>query len=132
EKDREIQELQNQSDIANAELALKLVKLDLDKFDLGEKVQMINELQGQLALDEENLKRAQESYEFQKDNAKKGYITQNQLEAARLAVQSAQLKVNSSREKLRVYNDFEQVRKKEELEANAKEFERELQRVHAK
>lgn len=132
EEDLKIQNLQNESDIAAAELALELVKLDVKKFEEGENEQQLNDLRGQLALDEENLKRAQEKYEFSKENAKKGYINQNTLEGDRLSVQSFQLKVSASRDKLNVYDKYQQERLRAELNANEVEFGRELERVKSK
>ncbi|MFN0195993.1 MAG: HlyD family efflux transporter periplasmic adaptor subunit [Planctomycetaceae bacterium] len=131
-EDLKIQENQNESDIAAAELAVELAGLDLTKYVEGELIQQTNELQGQLAIDKEELIRAEESYEFSKGTAKKGYLSQNDLEASRLKVQSAKLKVSSTDEKLRVLLKFSKVRQIAELKANAIEFERELERVKSK
>lgn len=132
EEDRKIQVLQNESDIAKAQLDIEFVELDFVKFDEGENKQKISELKGMAALKEEDLKKAEEKYAFSKGTAKKGYITQNQLEADRISVQKAQHELNSAKGQLRVYEDFQQKRLRVELEENRKEFKRQIERVKAK
>lgn len=128
----EIQKTQNESDIAAAELKWKLALLDLDKYEQGEYPQQQKQLSGNVALNEEELLRAQENMDFVKEQVRKGYRTQNDLEAARIAVKQAELKLEGSKEELKVLTEFSFRRTIEELKANAKELERELARVKLK
>ena len=128
----EIQKTQNESDIAAAKLASELAKLDQRKFQFGDYVQQQSELQGNVAIAEEELARAKETLEFTKDQVKKGYMSQNEYEAARIAVKQADLKVANATALLEVLEDYTLPRTMAELEANAKEFELELQRVKLK
>lgn len=128
----EIQKTQNESDIAAAELKLSLALLDLRKFEEGEFLQQVNELSGAVTLARENLSRAEESQAFVRRMAQKGYRSQNDLEAERIAVTKAEIDLKVAEEKLKVLKEFTYVRTLEELQANAKEFEREIQRVKRK
>lgn len=128
----EIQKTQNESDVAAAELKLSLALLDLRKFEEGEFLQQVNELSGAVTLARENLSRAEESQAFVRRMAQKGYRSQNDLEAERIAVTKAEIDLKVAEEKLKVLKDFTYVRTLEELQANAKEFEREIQRVKRK
>ncbi len=128
----EITKTQNLSDIAAAELKLTLAKLDLKKFVDGEFPQQVHELEGSVELANEELVRANDNYEFTKQQVKKGYRTQNEMEANRIAVKQASLKVKGAVEKLKVLNDFTRERTIAELEANAKELGLELARVKLK
>lgn len=128
----EIQKKQNESDIAAAELKWELAKLDLEKFKKGEYPQQEKQLNGKVALAEEDLLRAQENYTFTQEQVKKGYRTQNDLEAARIAVKQAQLALQGAGEELKVLTEFTYKRTIAELEANAGELERELERTKLK
>ncbi len=128
----EIQRTQNESDLAAAELALQLARLDREKFLEGEYEQQRNEIKGEITLAQEELTRAQESYDFTRRIAKKGYRSQNDVEAARIAAMQKEIALGVAQEKLRVLEQYTAKRTIAELQANAKEFERELERVKAK
>lgn len=128
----EIQRTQNESDIAAAELQWKLALLDLEKYEKGEYPQQVKQLSGNVELAKEELIRAEENLAFTKDQVKKGYRTQNDLEAARIAVKQAELKLEGAKEELKVLTDYTYQRTIAELRANAAELERELARVKLK
>ena len=128
----EIQQTQNLSDIAAAELNWKLAQLDLEKYREGEYPQEEKALSGEVALAEEESLRAEENYEFSRSMVKKGYKTPNEAEADRIAVRSAELKLQQAREKLKVLTEYTKKRQIAELTANATEYERELERVKLK
>lgn len=128
----EIQRNQNDSDIAAAELKWKLAQLDLVKYKEGEYPQQLKQLEGTVILNKEELVRAQENQSFIREQVKKGYRNQNDLESARLSVQQAELKLQGAEEELKVLKNFTYQRTIAELEANAAELERELERVKLK
>jgi HlyD family secretion protein len=127
-----IQEAQNESDLEAAKLKLRLAEIDLKKFTEGDLVQQKNDLDGKIKLAEENLSRAQESFEYAQRLAKKGYRTQNDLESERIAVETAKISVKQFLGEKRVLVDFSEGRNLAELEANVKEFAREIQRTESK
>ncbi len=128
----EITKTQSQSDIAVAELKLDLADLDLDKFVNGEFLQQQHELQGSVEIAKEELVRSSETYDFTKQQVKKGYRTQNEMEANRIAVLQAKLKVKGAEEKLIVLEKFTWKRTVAELLANSTELVLELTRVKLK
>lgn len=128
----EVTRTQNESDIAAAQLALTLADLDLQKYQEGEYPKQEKELEGNLALAKEEAVQSEETYEFTKRLVKKGYKNQNELEAARIQVEKTKLAVQKAEEELKVLQQFERKRTIAELEANAKEYIRELERVRLK
>ncbi|MEX2285502.1 MAG: efflux RND transporter periplasmic adaptor subunit [Planctomycetaceae bacterium] len=128
-KNVQIQEEQNASDIAAANLLFQLAELDLNKFEKGDKSKLLNEKDGELQLAEEELIRAKDTYEFSKRIAKKGYKTQQELEANRIAVKKAEINRNKAEEALRVLRDYEFVRTHAELKEKVEEAKREQNRV---
>ncbi len=125
----EIQKTQNTSDIAFVELSLELADLDYNKYIEGELPQERDRITGQIRLKEEQLARKRESYEFTKRLAKKGYRSQSDLEAERIGVTQAEIELRVEQENYRVLENFTSKRTIRELEADADEFVRELDRV---
>ena len=128
----EIQRTQNQSDIAASQLKLDLAVLDLEKYKFGEAEQLRNTIKGEILLAQEELTRLTEAYEFTKRLSKKGYATPATLETDRIAVTKAEVNLKAADEKLVVLEKYDYKRQIAEKEANAKEFERELDRVKRK
>ncbi len=125
----EIQKTQNASDIAFAQLSLELAELDYNKFMEGELPQQRDQILGQIRLKQEELARKEEAYEFTKRMAKKGYRSPSELEAQRIAMTQAEIQLRVEEENMRVLDKFTAPRTIRELEANAKELVRELDRV---
>jgi len=124
-----ITESSNTSLIAAAERALTLAKLDLEKYIEGEFPQKKNALAGTVQLKKEELVRAEENYEFTRRMSRKGYRNQNDVEGSRIAVKKAKLELAAAEEELNVLETYLFKRTKTELEANALELVRELERV---
>ncbi len=131
-EDLKIQEAQNESNIEAALLKLKLAKIDLVKYQDGDLVQQKNTLDSQLTLADENLSRAQESYEYVQRLAKSGYKTQNDLESERIAVETQKINVELVRGSKKVLLEYTEGRTLAELDANVKEYGREIQRIESK
>jgi HlyD family secretion protein len=129
---RAIQLTQNESDINAADLKLLLAQLDLKQYVEGDYKSQLADLQGKSTLAIEDLKRAQESYNFSKESAKKGYVTQSALEASRISVLQKQLAQEVAYLSVDVLEKFTQKRQMAEKEANALEFVKELERVKRK
>ena len=125
----EIQRRQNESDVAAAELAVTLTALDLEKYKEGEFPQLENEQLGLVRVAEEELALAKEVYEYSQRLAQKGYVTQNQLEADRIAMMKAEVNLAAAEEKLSVLQDYQRKRMIAELSALAEEAKRARARV---
>lgn len=129
---RAIQITQNESDINAANLKKELADLDLEQYELGDFVKEQDELKGKMTLAQEELKRAQETYEFNKGNAKKGYVSQSALEAARISTVQKQFAVEVASKAVEVLTAYTFKRQIAEKKANAKEFGSEVERVKRK
>lgn len=132
EKSVEIQETQNASDIAAAQLKWDLAVLDLKKYEEGDYEQERHTIEGEIELAREDLTRAEDKYAFTQRLAKKGYAKQSEVEADRVAKAKAEINLKAAKEKLDVLKKFTYERQIAELKANATEFERELARVKLK
>ena len=109
-----------------------LAKLDLEQYEQGDYLKESSDLKGKRVLAQEELKRAQESYDFSKRNSNKGYVSQSALESARIAVTQKQLALSVADEAVRVLETYIYERQIAEKRANATEFVRELDRVKRK
>ena len=124
-----IQEQDNESRLAKADLDLTLAKLDLEKYTKGEYEQQFNKLSGAVAIKEEELLRKDDAYDFTRAMARKGFRNQSEVDAARIAVKQARLDLAASKDELRVLEEYTKKRTEAELKAQAIELERELERV---
>ncbi|WP_291176343.1 efflux RND transporter periplasmic adaptor subunit [Gimesia sp.] len=124
-----IQKTQNESDTSAAELALVLARLDFEKFNEGESQRDLNVKEGAITKAREDLQRAEETFEFSKRIAKKGYKSQNDVEADRINVVKAEIDLEIAKEDLKVEKDYVQTRKYKELKADIDEKVRNLERV---
>ncbi len=125
----EIQIVKNESDLAAAQLKLDLADLDLRKYKEGEYLQLENEGKGAVTVAQLALTKAEESYEFTKRLSKKGYKTQIEVEADRISVTEAKIKLRSAEEKLRLLKDFTKERTVKELEEKARDAKSDIKRI---
>ena len=132
EKAVQIQETQNASDLAAAQLKLDLAELDLRKFEKGDFLQQQNELLSLKSLAQEKAAQAKEYAEFMARLVKKGYKTQNDLEQAQITEKTERTNFEVANEKLSVLNDFMYERTTKELKALAEESKKEIARVKLK
>lgn len=130
----EVQRLQNLSDIGNAKILYDLAKLDYEKYvsEGGEYERLHNELSGKLELARQEAIQAKERHAFNKEQVKKGFINQNELEASRIQLQEKELAVGQAQKALDVLEKFDKERTTAELKANAEELGLELERVKLK
>lgn len=128
-KNVEIQETQNESDQAAAKLAMDLAQLDLDKYIKGEYIQEKDRILGEIREAEEERTRAEEKLEFTRRVAKKGYKTQNDVEADRIALLKWDLSLAVKKRQYEVLELYTKDRTIKELTENARESKRELDRV---
>ncbi len=132
DEDLAIQKTQNESDQAAAELKRDLAKLDLNKFNEGDYLQLIADIKAERSLAQGNLTKFQESCIFIRRLVQKGYKNQNDLEAEELNLNDATFKLKSAQTKLDVLENYTKERTLKELEANVTESGREIDRIKRK
>jgi HlyD family secretion protein len=120
-----------ESEIAKAELALTLAKIELEAYDdpNGEYKKELDDLKGKLELTKKGLKEAEDDLAFTRGMVKDGFSPLEQLRPKELTVQQRQFEVTSAIAGITVLEKFTRKKKITELAAKAKEAERELERT---
>lgn len=129
EGDLEVQKNKADSEIAKADLAWTLAKIDNESYLEGEYGVELDKRKGALNNAEKDLKEAQDSLEFSRSLVKKGLAQPQQLRALELRVDATTLIVSQQSADITVLTKYTKKRKTTELEAKAKEAEQELART---
>lgn len=129
ESDVEVQRNKSESDIAKAELALTLAKIDFESYEKAEYEVELAKRTGACDNAKKDLKEAEDSLEFNRSLVKKGLAQPQQLRTLELKVDATRLIVKQQMADIKVLTEFVRRRKNIELEAKAKDSERELART---
>lgn len=124
-----LQELTNQSLIARAELAAMLAELDRERYHEGEFPKLLREAQAKVAMASEDLKRAEDRYEYVTRKARKGYESYTKLESERISLLKYENALSVARRELSVLEKYTGPRQFTELEALAENTKLELARI---
>lgn len=125
----QVAESQAESDVRGAELTLHFAELDLRKFLEGDSPQELRVAQSEITLAEEELKRAKERIKKSEELEALGYLSAGQVDADRLTVLRAEVKLQQAKESERLLREFTHVRAKEERESKVDEGKRALARA---
>jgi RND family efflux transporter MFP subunit len=128
-EDLKIQRNLADSQIAAAELALQLARLDQEKYLNGEYKIEFNDLQGSIALARADLQDAKTEHGHFQELVKKGFRTPEQLRAKEQAVKRAEYNLSRDEGRIQVLEEYTRRREVTELEAKAAEASRELERA---
>ena len=133
EKEYEIVESQNRSDIATQKLALELAKLDLEKYEKGEYVQALQEIEGRLMIARSDLTMWEERAAWSQRMSQPGrrYVTTAQAQADEARLRSAEIALAKVLEEKRVLEKFTGPRNRKELIGKIEEGQRALERIEA-
>lgn len=151
-----IQLKQNESNQKQGELDVKFGRMDLQKYlgerlalafiegeldldglmeseDLGgEALQRRRELENEIILADEEVERASDELSWTETLEAKGYVTENDLEADRLALKRQEIALQQARTALDLFMKYEFRKEAEKLRSDYEEAERELDRIVAK
>ena len=127
----DIQNIQNQSDLSEAELQLRLAKLDLEKYTIegGEWTNELAAAEEAIIIKEENLSRAQKDLVWTEKLYEEGFVQRQQFETDQLAVQRAEIELTQSRRDLDLKRNYGHQRRKAELESSVGTRERNIEKV---
>jgi HlyD family secretion protein len=133
EKEYEIVESQNRSDIATQKLTLELAKLDLEKYEKGEYVQALQEIEGRLMIARSDLTMWEERAAWSQRMSQPGrrYVTTAQAQADEARLRSAEIALAKVLEEKRVLEKFTGPRNRKELIGKIEEGQRALERIEA-
>src|SRR5262245_46991881 len=125
----EVQRNKAESEIAKAELAQTLAKIDYESYEEGEYQVELEKRKGQFELGKKELAEAETSLKFNSGLLKKGFAQLEQLRALELNVVSKQYAKQQQEADLNVLVKFTKKRKEIELKAKAVDADRELSRT---
>ena len=91
-----------ESEIATAELELTLAKLDLEKYEKGDYLVTLSDLQGKIALAQVDLEKAESTLKNTRDLLKKGFREPEQVRVAEQEVARAKFYLTRDEETLKV------------------------------
>ncbi|RMH02567.1 MAG: HlyD family efflux transporter periplasmic adaptor subunit [Planctomycetota bacterium] len=128
-QDRTIQISQNDSDIARAEQDLEFARLERTKYLEGDWPQQLKKAEEDIILAEEELAQARQTWEWSKKLYDKGFYTRTQLDRDELTMNRSQVNVERARRAKELLEQFDDPKRRKELNAAVVEAERELERV---
>lgn len=127
--DLEVQKNKAASEIAKAELTLKLADLDKKKYLLGEYVAEVKEHNGNIALAKRELQEATEKLAHYRNLERDGFVSRDQVLLKEAEVKQREFFLGNKEEKLNVLEKYQRVRQEVELTAKAVEAAEELERT---
>jgi HlyD family secretion protein len=123
---------QSQADIDQADLDLKFAELDLKKYMEGEYPMELQKAESNIKLAEEELKNAEDQYEWSKKLADKGYITGVELKSDELSVERQQISVETAKGEMELLRNYTHDRQIEKLRSDVSQKRMALERVKRK
>jgi HlyD family secretion protein len=131
EEQLDIQAIQNQSDLAAAELALELAELDLEKYTIegGEWTNELAAAEESIVLKEEELIRARQKLEWTKKLYDEGFVQRDAFEGDEFAVQGKVIGVDQANRDLELKKTYGHRRRKAELQSSVETKTRNVDKV---
>ena len=127
-----VEENQAQSDIEQAELNLEFAKQDLEKYNKGEYPNELTEIEQNIDLADEELKRAEYELTHSKNLFAEKYISETEFKADELAVKQKEKNLLIAKMDLTLLKDYTHKRKLTELESDVRQTEMALERTKRK
>lgn len=127
--DLEVSINKGETDIDAKDLAWKLAKLDLHKYVEGDLKVEVDDKNGAIELSRKELREAEDNLIHIRVMVAKGLKQMDELRQTELQVQSKKFSLSSNENKLMVLEKFDKERKVTELQAKARDAERDLERT---
>lgn len=118
-----------EASLLNAEINLKLSKMDLEKFKEGDYPQELRQYESDIALANEELQRAEEKLTWSQKLAKDGYLTRTELQADQLSAQRAAITRDMANIKMNVYTNYTAFKEEAQLASDLRKNERAYKRT---
>ncbi|HUV64755.1 MAG TPA: efflux RND transporter periplasmic adaptor subunit [Sedimentisphaerales bacterium] len=125
-------ENQAKSDTDKAELTLKFALQDLQQYEDGIYPKDVNDLQAEIRLAEEQVKRAEDVNDWSKKLYEEKYLSETEYTADRLSLQGTILKRDVALSELVLLKDFTHQRQIDQLTSDVKQAEMALERTQRK
>src|SRR5262249_55732540 len=127
----QIQRSSVDSDIRAADLKVKFAKLDLDKFDEGQRLVDLIESSNKVVQAEAQLAVNRENYTWTTNLAAKGYETKQKIDVDRLAVMNNENALMIATNSTWMLEKFDHPKQREKYLSDYEEAKKELERVKA-
>lgn len=124
-----IQKSMVESNLKDAELRVEFARSDLSKYLEGDAPQLEKDNRAKITITEEELKRAEDRYNWTRQLQQKGYVTKSELDADSLAVKRKQIEHLQAQEQLRLLTKYDFPKRKRALEAAVEQAEKEWERL---
>ncbi len=115
--------------LLDREVDQMLANMALEKYQKGDYPQQVRQYEADIALADEELKRADEKLEWSERLAKEGFLTRTELQADDLALQRKKLDLEMSMTKMNVLTNYTVLQQRSTLESSRRKAERALARV---
>jgi HlyD family secretion protein len=129
ERQLEILEGQNASNIRKGELKLQLARLELEKYQLGEWPQQKQDADFRIDSAKKEHERAQSDFEYSKALYEKKFITKSEFDRDEFAEYRAQVELQKAERDLEILEKYTHVKDLEQKTSDVSEAEKELERI---
>ncbi|MBI5684386.1 MAG: efflux RND transporter periplasmic adaptor subunit [Verrucomicrobia bacterium] len=118
-----------ESNIKDAELKVEFAKSDLEKYMLGDWLQLKNDAESRITLADQDLERTRDRLNWTKVLNEKGYATKSELQADSLALKQKEVALAQAKEAQQLLIKYDYPKRRRLLEAYVESYEKELERL---
>ena len=111
------------------EVALTLAKMSFEKYEKGDYPQQARDYEANIALADEDMKRALEKLEWSQRLAKEGFLTRTELQADELALRRKEIDLEMARTKMNVLTNYTLLQQRATHESDVRRATRALART---
>ena len=111
------------------EVALDLAKMSLEKYEKGDFPQQAREYDANIAIADEEVKRAAEKLEWSRKLAKEGFLTRTELQADELALRQKNINLEMAQTKMNVLTNYTVIQQRAMNESDVRKATRALART---
>lgn len=117
------------ANLLEREVTLTLAKMALEKYEKGDYPQLAREYETDIAIADEEMKRAAEKLEWSQRLAKEGFLTRTELQADELALRQKEIKLEMARTKMNVLTNYTVIQQRATHESDVRKATRALART---
>ena len=117
------------ANLLEREVTLTLAKMALEKYEKGDYPQQAREYETDIAIADEEMKRAAEKLEWSQRLAKEGFLTRTELQADELALRQKEIKLEMARTKMNVLTNYTVIQQRATHESDVRKATRALART---
>jgi HlyD family secretion protein len=117
------------ANLLEREVAMSLAKMELEKYNKGDFPQQAREYDANIALADEEVKRAAEKLEWSQRLAKEGFLTRTELQADELALRRKEIDLEMAQTKMSVLTNYTVFQQRATHESNLRKATRAVART---